>query len=37
MLKKWMGLIAFVILAFSMILTGCTPSKSSQTSDNNEE
>ena len=37
MMKKWIGLIAFVILAFSMMLTGCTPSNSSQTSDNNED
>ena len=36
-MKKWIGLIAFVIIAFSMMLTGCTPSKSSQTSDNNED
>ena len=34
MMKKWIGLIVFVIIAFSMILTGCTPTKSSQTSDN---
>ena len=32
-MKKWIGLIAIVIIAFSMMLTGCTPSKSSQTSD----
>ena len=32
-MKKWMGLIAIVIIAFSMMLIGCTPSKSSQTSE----
>ena len=34
MMKKWIGLIVFVIFAFSIILTGCTPTNSSQTSDN---
>ena len=33
MMKKWFGFIALVIFAFSILLTGCTPSNSSQTSD----
>ena len=36
-MKKWIGLIAIVIIAFSMMLTGCTPSKSSQTSDKRKD
>ena len=37
MMKKWIGLIALVIFAFSILLAGCTPSNSSQTSDKSEE
>ena len=36
-MKKWIALIALVIFAFSILLTGCTPSNSSQTSGKNEE
>ena len=36
-MKKWIGLIAIVIIAFSMMLTGCTPSKSSQNSDKRKD
>ena len=35
MTKKWIGFIALVIFAFSILLAGCTPSNSSQTSDKN--
>src|SRR3954453_4302023 len=37
MMKKWFGFIALVIFAFSILLTGCTPSSSSQTSGKSEE